>query len=423
MNKIFTVAVIGCGNRGHNYGELMTQMPDKYKVVSVCDIDKVVRDGAQAEWGILPENLFKDEKEFLSKKRADVLVIATQDRQHVAMCIRALELGYDILMEKPISPDINEIKQLLETSRKYDRKIVVCHVLRYAPAYLKIKEILDSGEIGKLIHIESIENVTWWHQAHSFVRGNWRRDDETSPMILQKCCHDMDILQYLADSKCDTVYSVGRTAFFNKQNQPEGAADRCQDCKYKLSCPFSAEYCYVQRWKEQGALPKDWPFSVVCNADVLTEQAIRTAYESNQYGRCVFACDNNVVDNQQVLLSFKNGISVSHTMSAFTNKMGRVIVLHGTLGEVKLDELKDTITVSIYKKDEEVLSIKNLINKADSMGHGGGDALLIEDLYDIVSGKKEASTAIEKSIESHLMAFAAEQSRLENKIIKLHENE
>ena len=257
MSKKFTISILGCGSRGHyTYGVSMFSQKDKFEIVSVCDCNPKQIELAKSAWGLTDAQCFLSDEEFLKEKRSDALVIATQDRDHVKMCIRALELGYDILLEKPISPVEDELYELLKANEKYKRKVVVCHVLRYAPAFLKIKEILDSGAIGKIICIDWIEQVTYWHQAHSFVRGNWRNDEETSPMIMQKCCHDLDLLQYYADSSCDTVYSVGARSFFTSENKPEGAASRCQDCKYIHDCVYSAERLYIEKWKKDF----DWAF-------------------------------------------------------------------------------------------------------------------------------------------------------------------
>ncbi len=423
MSKIYTSAIIGCGSRGWLFGMRMKELPEKYNLISVCDTEKAVRENAKKEWNISADMLFADEKEFFKEKRADVLVIATQDRDHVRMCIKAMELGYDILMEKPISPFAEEIKALLEANKKYNRKVVVCHVLRYAPAYIKMKEVLDSGVVGKLVHIENTEQVDYWHQAHSFVRGNWRNEEFSSPMIMQKCCHDFDMLQYLVGDKCDSVYSVGRTAYFKKENQPEGAADRCQDCKYKETCPYSAERIYIERWKAENCPEWEWPYNVVSLEMPNTEENIRSAYEKGQYGRCVFACDNNVVDNQQVMMTFQNGVTASHTMSAFTDRMGRRMVLHCTLGEIELLEDVDTLTIYRFGEEKEVIKVSSLRKETDGMGHGGGDTRLVKTLYDIMEGAQEAATTLEKSVESHLMAFAAEKSRKSGKVVFVHQGE
>jgi predicted dehydrogenase len=438
MGQVFTVSILGCGSRGHyTYGTCMTEnFGDKFKIVSVCDIDQAKIDLAQKDWGIPDENCFLDADEFLKEKRSDSLVIATQDRDHVKMCVRALELGYDILLEKPISPDEDELYELLEAYQKYGKKVIVCHVLRYAPAFLKLKEILDSGEIGKLVFIDWLEQVTYWHQAHSFVRGNWRNDVETSPMIMQKCCHDLDLLQYYANSKCNTVYSMGNLTFFKKENQPEGAASRCKDCKYIHDCVYSAERLYVEKWKKDFDWAFDkpdvndyerkqgWPFNVVDLSRPITEKSIRNAYENNQYGRCVFDCDNNVVDNQTVMMQFENGVRANLTMTAFTALPGRKMTFHGTLGEVEMDEENDYIRISRYGHGTRFLSIKEILKVAinDTFGHGGGDLMLVRDFYDALAGKGELGTTLDRSIESHLMALAAEKSRLSGEVCKVHKD-
>ncbi len=435
MSKIFTVSILGCGSRGHyTYGKCMADFKDKFRLVSVCDIDPEKIALAQKDWGIPDEQCFLDADEFLKEKRSDALVIATQDRDHVQMCIKALQLGYDILLEKPISPVEDELYELLEAYNKYNKKVIVCHVLRYAPAFLKLKELLDSGEIGKLVCIDWIEQVTYWHQAHSFVRGNWRNDEETSPMIMQKCCHDLDLLQYYANSKCKTVYSVGDTSFFNPENKPDGAASRCQDCKYIHDCAYSAERLYVDKWKkdfdwafdkpdvDDNARKQGWPFNVVDLSRPITEESIRKAYENSQYGRCVFACDNNVVDNQTVVMQFENGIKATLTMTAFTALPGRKVTFHGTLGELEMDEENGYIRVSRYGHGTRFLKIKEILKEImeDTFGHGGGDYMLVKDFYNVLLGETTSTTTLDRSIESHLMALAAEKSRKNGQVCFVH---
>ncbi len=419
--KKFTVAVIGCGSRGCVYGNCMYGRKDKFELSCVCDTDQVKLSNAKKTWGLKGEQLFIDENEFLKEKRADVLVIATQDRDHVRMCQRALELGYHVLLEKPISPLKDELYLLLGTHEKYGGEVVVCHVLRYAPAFLKIKEILDDNVIGKLIKIESIEQVSYWHQAHSFVRGNWRNDIETSPMIMQKCCHDFDLMQYYVSSKCDTVYSVGDLRFFKKENQPNGAADRCYDCKFVNECPYSAERLYIERWKAEGSPEFGWPYNVVDSTMPNTEESLRNAYKNGPYGRCVFACDNNVVDNQSVEMHFENGVNVSLTMTAFTEKMGRKMTFHGSLGEIIFDDSAKTLTVTRFGGEKIEYSVDELLKDADTLGHGGGDARLVDDFYNILVSGAPAGTSLESSVESHLIALAAEKSRKTGKIVTVHE--
>ena len=260
---VYTVAIIGCGSRGHDaYGVPIHKKKEQFKIVSVCDTNEIMLSHAKNDFEISDENAFLSDEQFLEKKRADILVIATPDRDHVRIAVRALELGYHLLLEKPITGSEEQLKELLEAQKKYDRRVIVCHVLRYAPAFMMVKDILDEGKIGKLVCIDALEQVAFWHQAHSFVRGNWRNSDLSSSMILQKCCHDLDLLQYYANAECDTVYSVGDLSFFNRDNQPEGAADRCADCKFIKTCPYSAENIYVGRW-DRANRRTEWPYNVV----------------------------------------------------------------------------------------------------------------------------------------------------------------
>lgn len=422
---MFTVSIIGCGSRGRDaYGKLFYKQKNRWKIVSLCDISEQQLKTTADEFKIDDKNCFNSEEEFFKEKRSDLLVIATQDNDHVRQAIKAMELGYDLLLEKPISGDKEELCRLLDVYKKTGRKVIVCHVLRYAPAYVKMAEVIKSGKLGKIVSIEAVEQVGYWHYAHSFVRGNWRNSEQTSSIILQKCCHDMDILQYFASSRCKRIYSNGSLTFFNKENKPEGAADRCADCVYLNDCVYSAENQYIARWKKEKSLPDCWPFNVVCRDTPNTEEKLRKAYETNQYGRCVFACDNDVCDNQQVFMEFENGVHASLHMVGFSSDMGRKIAIYGTNGYINYDGagFGSTLKITRYGKGEEVYNGEELVAALgeDSFGHGGGDAMLMNALYDMLCGNVEPETSLEKSLESHLMSIAAEESRISGKIITVH---
>ena len=436
MRKIFTVSIIGCGSRGVDaYGKCLFEMQDKFKILSICDVNPRKIEIAKEKWGIPVEQCFYSEEEFFKEKRSDALVIATQDKDHVRMCIKALELGYDILLEKPISPLEEEIYALYDAYKKHPQKVVVCHVLRYAPAFLKVKELLDNGEIGKLVCIDWLEQVAYWHQAHSYVRGNWKSAQTTSPMIMAKCCHDLDLLQFYAESACKTVYSVGDLTFFKKENQPQDAADRCADCKYLHDCTYSAENIYIGRWKKDPDWTREkpeihdevrrqgWPYNVVDLSRPITEESLRAAYQSNGYGQCAFACGNDVVDHQTVLMQFENGVKANLTMTGFTALPGRKMTFHGTHGEIEMDEENDFIRLSRYGKGTQIIPISKIMKDAfrEDFGHGGGDVMLVKDFYKALAGEVGLGTTLEKSIESHLMAIAAEKSRVSGKAVWVHQ--
>ena len=417
--KRFSVAILGGGSRGlDTYANFMNKT-GHFDIVAVCDVRPVRLEFAQEKYNVKKDNCFLKEEEFFEEKRADVLVIATQDQDHVRQAIKALELGYDVLLEKPITPKKEECLALLDAQKKYNHKVVVCHVLRYAPVYLHVAQLIKDGVIGKLVDIHAIEQVSFWHIAHSFVRGNWRNSDTTSPMILAKCCHDMDLLQFYANSKCKTVSSIGLLSFFKKENQPKDASNRCQTCKYIDTCPYSAKYVYVQRWKNAKCPETMWPQNVVCTEHPLTEERIIKAYESNDYGRCVFDCDNNVVDHQETNILFENGVTANLCMTGFTGSNGRIYKFHGTYGEIDLDEERRELVIKRFAQKDEVITFSQLPDVTG--GHGGGDMGLVNAFYQALLSQENLCTTLESSIESHLMAFAAEESRLrDGEMIVLH---
>ena len=416
--KIYSVAILGCGNRGAEiYGTLFHQQSDRFHIAALCDThtERLAQYGKR--FGVTA--LFEREEEFFKEKRADLLVIATMDADHVRQCIAGLKLGYDILLEKPITDKKEELEALLAAQKKYGGKVLVCHVLRYAPGYLKISEYLDGGAIGRLVAIQAIEQVAYWHQAHSFVRGNWRSREETAPMILAKCCHDLDLLQHFAGARCKSISSVGDLTYFNSENAPEGAKERCVHCPHIETCRYSAKKIYIDGWHKAGEPVSDWPYIQLTSAYPLTEQALYAALETSNYGRCVYHCDNDVVDHQLVNFTFENGVKASLTMMAFTADCGRRIRFFGTQGELFFDEVRDAIIVKRFGEEPETVKISEVIKQ--KFGHGGGEIGLMQSLYDMLSGKGTSATSLEASAESHLMALCAEESRLNGgKLVKVH---
>ncbi len=420
MSKIFSVAIIGCGARGCEiYGRILDGLKDRYKILSLCDVNEEKLEKYAKIFQIDEKNRFNDEDVFFQEKRADLALIATQDADHVRQCLKALKLGYDVMLEKPITDSVEECEELLAAQKQYGGKVVVCHVLRYAPAYKKVGELLFAGAIGRLVSIQALEQVSYWHQAHSYVRGNWRSSETATPMILAKCCHDLDLLQYYARSECASISSVGDLTYFNADHAPEGSAARCVACKYVDTCPYSAKQIYVERWKAKGEPENIWPFNILTPVIPLTEEALTKAIEEGPYGRCVFRCDNDVVDHQFTQMTFKNGVKASLLMTGFTAGNGRIMKFYGTLGEIEFDEGRGWIAVKPFGKEVETFDIRTLIE--EGYAHGGGDAGLIHKLYDILSGTAEEDTSLKASVESHKMGICAEESRKANgKLIYLH---
>lgn len=416
MSKILTVAVAGFGLRARDYTSYQFTAPNQMKVVAISDIDKNRLNNAAEKFNIPKELCFSSAEEMLEQpKLADVVFITTQDRQHVPQAIKALEKGYHILLEKPISPNLEECLLLQKKAHEYNRVVTVCHVMRYTTFYQEIKKAIDSGIIGEIMSISAIENVGYFHYAHSFVRGNWRRSDETSPMILAKSCHDLDLIHWLIGKKCVRLSSFGNLSHFKAENAPEGSSDRClNNCKCKEDCPYDAEKIYVTD-KVTGIKNGIWKWP--CNA-VVNNPTVDTIYEAlktGPYGRCVYRCDNNVVDHQVVIMEFENGVTANFTMSAFTTSDGRQIKVMGTLGDIIGNIDTGKIYITPFGKETKEINVKSIVGTIDS--HADGDHNMIKNLIKTLSSEsniKNTLTSIDASVHSHVMALAAEHSRLNN---------
>lgn len=419
VDKTLKVILIGAGNRGETYTNIMAKMPEKYKVVAVAEPIKSRREAIKKKHHIPEELCFADGAELLKLgKIADAVVIATMDQDHYRFVMEAAALQYDILLEKPVSPDPEECRRIAEQAKKTGVRIVVCHVLRYSPFFLTLKELITSGKIGEVISINHEECVGNVHQSHSFVRGNWGNSGRSSCMLLQKSCHDIDILQWLIGKKCRKVQSFGTLTYFTEKNAPKDAPEYCmQGCPEEDKCPYNAVKLYLDD-KENN-----W-FRTTCTrmADPKDED-VKQALETTQYGKCVFRCDNDVVDHQTVNLLYEDDVTVTFTMNAF-NKGGRFIHIMGTKGEIRgaMDSSEDPIT--LYDFDtKETTTIPMSVGDGIANGHGGGDEGIVESFYEYINGTYEGTSIsdIFVSVENHLTVFAAEESRKEGCVVNLAE--
>lgn len=424
--KPISIAIAGCGIRGRDvYGRLAMQFPDKMQIVALAESNKARLMSAADEFGIPCERCFSSVEALLNEpKLADVLFVCTQDRQHVSHAIPALKKGYHLLLEKPVSTNLQECREVEQVAKETGREVCVCHVLRYTQFYQKIRELIHSDVIGDLVTIQACEGVGYWHHAHSYVRGNWRDSNTASPMILAKCCHDMDILLWLSGKHCESVSSFGSLLEFRPDRAPEGAAMRCLDgCKAKDSCPYDAEKIYLTG--KRGILQDPeggWPISAITSDQ--TAEGVRTALETGPYGRCVYHCDNNVVDHQVVNMHLQGGPTISFAMSAFSSQVDRTIRVMGTRGEITGDMEERWISVAPFGKESYTVELASLPD--DFVGHGGGDRQMLLEFCALLQNGKQPGSAlpsISASLESHYVALAAEESRLQNgKPIKVYKS-
>ncbi len=418
--KKYKVALIGAGMRGMRYTDVMSEMPEQFQVISVAEPVDSRREYISKKHHIDPENCYNSWDELLAApKIADVAIVSTMDRMHLAPAMKAMEQGYNLLLEKPAAPTAEDCFRLAEQAKKCGVKVMVCHVLRYAPFFVKLKNLLNSGIIGKpmsIIHTEAVGNV---HQSHSFVRGNWGNAERSSVMLLQKSCHDMDILQWLVEKKCEKIQSFGSLKYFTRDNAPEGAPEYCIDgCPNADTCYYNAVKLYLDD-KENA-----WFRGVAANSVNPTDEEVERALRETQYGKCVFKCDNDVVDHQVVNMEFEDGLTVSFTMAAF-NKGGRTIRIMGTDGELFGRVENETAEVYDFKtKTSRTISFsEEEIDESINGGHGGGDSGTINAFYDYLNGDIEAEevSEMEISYQNHLLAFAAEKSRITGTVVDMDE--
>ena len=408
-----TVAIIGCGGRGKDtYAKAQEKLCNQMQIVAAVDINPKRLLEMEMEYGVPRENCFCSVDDFFAQpKMADIAFICTMDKEHYAHAIQAMKSGYHLLLEKPISPYLNECKEIEAVAKKYNRHVVVCHVLRYTAFYKKIKECLQAGVIGDIVSIQAIEGVAYWHQAHSFVRGNWRNQEEACPMILAKCCHDFDILLWLCGKKCKRVSSFGNLRLFKKSNAPEGATQRCTDgCPYVDSCAYSAPRYYLGQLRDGKT---DWPVNILNSHP--TEENIMEALKTGPYGRCVYHCDNDVVDHQVVNMQLEDGTTINFTMCAFTKNGFRKLRIMGTLGEIEGDMETNRIYLKPFAGETTEIDVYTLSD--DFSGHGGGDVQMLREVIALIQKGEIAGssiTTIEQSMQSHYVAFAAEASRVNN---------
>ncbi len=392
---------IGFGGRGQDYSNYVFSHGNEYEVFAVAEPRPFLQKLAVEKYGCPKENIYSDWPELLAQGViGDVIYICTQDNDHVQPAIEAIKTGYKFVMvEKPIDKDLEKCNELVRVANEYGATVQVCHSLRYARFYRKLKELLDGGAVGDITCINHIEAVGVFHMAHSFVRGDWGRDD-SSPMILAKCCHDLDLLLWLTGKHCKSLSSFGSLKNFTPENKPAGAPDRCiNGCPVGDTCPFSAmKYFEPNNIFTRLAVDKEGFDNI--------EEAMRVG----RYGRCVYNCNNNVVDHQTVNINFEDGITATLTMCGLSN-IDRETHIMGSMGEIRAYFGKNIIEVYDYRTNSLANNVTTYQIAHEASGHGGADELLVADFLRVARGEKKPDTAVEISVESHAMAIAAEESR------------
>ncbi|NND70264.1 MAG: Gfo/Idh/MocA family oxidoreductase [Rhodothermales bacterium] len=421
--------VIGAGSRGSAYSEYALENPDKLRIVGVAEPRAEYRDRFVRAHSLEDDSVFVDWRDPLVRQRfADIVFVTTQDKMHAEPAIAYAEKGYNILLEKPMAPTEKECIQIVDAVKRSGVTLAVCHILRYTKHTRRLKEIISSGAIGTVVSIQHFEPVGYWHQAHSFVRGNWGNEAKSSPLLLAKSCHDLDWLQYIMGESCTSVSSFGGLHHFTAENHPDGGGERCTDCAVEADCPYSALKLYMPLVNEGKT---GWPVDIL-TPDV-TEENVLEALRTGPYGRCAYLCDNDVVDNQVVALAYEGNRSATFTVNAFNNVGGRKTRIFGTRGELYLNEgdrepegEATIVTPPLLRHFDfltERISYEVLDDHVETAltGHHFGDFHLVDD---VITGLREQRPELivsgpDETLASHRTVFAAETSRRECRVVHM----
>lgn len=406
------LAVIGAGNRANKYLRYCEEHPERLQLTALSEINVLRREACAARFGLSPEACFEDYRTMLDRCHdIDMVLVTTPDNLHFDPVMRAIAARHHVLIEKPIAQTPEEGLRIREAARREGVRVGVCHVLRFHPYFQKIKELVAEGRYGEVISINHSISVGMDRSTHSFVRGIFSDSDTSNPMLISKCCHDVDFLLWVADRKCLRVASFGSLKWFRAENAPAQSTERCITCPLEEQCPYSARDLYQRR--------RDWISNFDIPAGGSIDDAIRHELVEGPYGRCVFRCRNNVVDHQCVILDMEHGASITLTMDMFTTDDLRRTTIHLSHGEIYGDERR--IVARDFKGREQVFDFSA---ELDRPYHAGADLRLIGDFTEaILCGDHPLTVSADDLWESFLVCHAAEQSRLRGQVIRIDDRQ
>ena len=403
-----TFALAAAGSRGRMFAEWLRDNYHPKAVVAVAEPNEVRRNAIAEMFHLPPDRCYSTWQEMLEQPQlANVLLDMTMDTDHFDSAIVAMRKGYHLLLEKPMATTLRECAQIEAVRRETKRIVSVCHSLRYHSVYAEVRRILRAGTIGEVVSLDQLEAVELVHQAHSFVRGNWGREDRSTYMLLAKSCHDIDIIADLMDQPCVSVSSYGSLNYFNAEHAPAGAPERCvEGCPVESSCPFNAVKIYGNG--------DGW--AVHAGFGGMSHLEILEALKTSPYGKCVFQTDNDVVDHQVVAMEFEGAATATFTMTAFTPWGGRYLRIHGTKGY--LEARVQQCTLDLYEFWAGNRHSHIVLNEKEG-GHGGADPDVIRNLIQAIQMGDPGSvlTTTSESFRTFAIVEAAEISRRENRSI------
>jgi len=405
--------MVGAGNRGHfAYGTYALRHPDQVRFVAVAEPDEGRRLRFAAAHAIPAERQYSSWKELAQRPRlAPAVVNATMDGDHYASGLAFLEAGYHLLLEKPMATTPEHCVELVRVAERHERVLQIGHALRYAPFFEAVYDIVRSGQLGDIVSVDWRENLVYWHYAHSFVRGRWANSGRAAPMILAKCCHDLDLLIWILGRRCQRISSFGSMTHFHPDRVSADVPERCTDgCPLAEECPYYAPRLYLD--------PVVGDFALSAVSLDRSPESIRHALETGPYGRCVYRCDNDVVDHQVVVMDFDGGLTVSLTMQGSSHLEGRTLRIDGLRATLLGNQARNELLIADHRSGET-----EILRPAQGIGgHDGGDeGVMRAYLEGVRQGASHTLTSGWESLESHLMAFAAEQARTTGEVVRMAE--
>ena len=410
MNDSMTLAIAGCGSRGRTYARMAHALgEDRYRITAIADHKEDSLREISAWCGPDVRTFPSVEAMLAGPRLAETMVIATQDAHHHGHALAALDRGYHLLLEKPIGRTEAECRDIHQRARERNRRVVVCFVLRYTPLFQTMRRVLDSGAIGKLITIDHIEGVEPFHQVHSFVRGHWSKPEESTPMIVAKCCHDTDLLGWFAGAPFESVASFGDLTWFRAEHAPAGAPARCTDgCPHSPGCRYDAHRYLADK--------RNWLDMVLPGASRMADAEIPEFLRGSPWGRCAWHCDNGAVDHQVLAIRFQNGVTATLTMTAFEH--GRRLRLMGTDGVLEcVPEPSGGASIHLRGHDGKPAGQVPVEQPHGDgyAGHGGGDFGIMNALDGLIRGEGDPFA---DALDSHLLAFSAEVARASGEVVR-----
>jgi len=365
------IGVIGCGGMGRNIVNRVLALSPRVKVRAICDPDARSIAKALEKWAPAPR-VYEDHRELSAASDVDWVMIASWNCFHREQTIAALEAGKHVFCQKPLATTLDDCAAMLAAWRQSGRMFNIGFTLRYSPHYRRIKQLLDEGAVGQIVSMEFNETIGFNHGG--YIMGDWRRLRQyAGTHLLEKCCHDVDLVNWMVGSRARRVASFGGLDFFKPENL------RHMD---RIGPDKNGRPAY-----------QTWPGLVRLNP---------------------FTSDKDIVDNQVAILEYENGVRATFHTNCNAGLPERRMYILGTEGALRADLGEGAIQVQRIGFDTQC---EDISTETDAKGHGGGDAVLSQELVDSMLEGKPPSVGMEEGARSAVTCFAIDDAMDQGRVI------